>query len=72
MGTPRWSELSPPARAAIVVLAIVQFSLLAAALLDLRRRPAAQVRGGKGRWAAISLINFVGPIAYFVAGRRRA
>jgi hypothetical protein len=45
--------------------------LLAAAWADLRRRPAEQIRGGKGRWAIISMVNTVGPIAYFLAGRRR-
>lgn len=46
--------------------------LLGAALLDLRRRPAARVRGSKKWWAAASLVNFVGPLAYFAFGRRHA
>jgi hypothetical protein len=67
----RWSELSARERLVVVALAVVQLSLLAAAWSDIRRRPAEEIRGGKGRWALISLINFAGPIAYFVAGRRR-
>ena len=44
-----------------------------AALVDLARRPAAEVRGSKVKWAmAIVLINSAGlvPIGYFVRGRR--
>ncbi len=52
------------------VAAIVQFALLAAAQADLLRRPASAVRGSKWAWRAISLVNFVGPLAYFLFGRR--
>ncbi|MFP5451888.1 MAG: PLDc N-terminal domain-containing protein [Thermoleophilia bacterium] len=72
MSNRRWSELSPRERVVVVALAVVQLSLLAAAWADIRRRPAEQIRGGKARWALMSLINFAGPIAYFAAGRRRA
>lgn len=49
--------------------------LKTAALVDLVRRQAEDVRGSKPLWAAaIVLINSVGavPIAYFAYGRRRA
>jgi len=49
--------------------------LKVAALTDLARRPASEVRGSKLRWAlAVTLVNSVGavPIAYFVRGRRRS
>jgi hypothetical protein len=45
------------------------------ALIDIRRRPAAQIRGSKKKWAAaVVLVNSVGavPIAYFLYGRRGA
>jgi hypothetical protein len=48
--------------------------LKVAALIDLVRRPASQVRGPKRRWAfAVVLTNSLGlvPLAYLVAGRRR-
>jgi Phospholipase_D-nuclease N-terminal len=48
-----------------------QTLLAAAALLDLRRRPSEQVRGSKRLWAVATLVNFVGPLAYFAFGRRR-
>lgn len=65
-----WSELSPTQRALLAALSAVQLSLLAAALTDIRRRPAAQINGSKAKWVAISFINFLGPIAYFTKGRR--
>ncbi len=71
----RWSELSPRARELIVIGAAFEAVLKTAALVDLARRPAAEVRGSKRRWAfAIVLINSVGiaPLAYLVAGRKRA
>lgn len=67
----QWSDLSGRARAGIVAAGVVQVGLLAAALLDLRRRPAEGVNGSKALWTAASFVNFVGPIAYFALGRKR-
>jgi hypothetical protein len=68
----RWEDLSTRQRRSIVVAGVVQVLLAAAALLDLRRRPSEQVRGPKRLWAAAAaLVNFVGPLAYFLVGRRR-
>lgn len=49
----------------------VQFTLLGAALLSLLRRKPSQVRGSRLAWGAFSLVNFVGPISYFLFGRKR-
>jgi hypothetical protein len=70
-GKRRFSDLSPAQRAAIGAAGAVQVGLMAAALIDLRRRPARKVRGGKRLWVAASFVNFVGPIAYFTYGRKR-
>jgi hypothetical protein len=67
----RWSELSGAQRGGIVAAGVVQLSLCAAALVDLRRRPAAEVRGSKRLWTAACFVNVVGPLAYFSFGRRR-
>ena len=67
----RWSDLSPLQQRAIIAAGVVQNALLVAALIDLRRRPAEQVKGNKRVWVALSFVNFVGPIAYFVYGRKR-
>ncbi|RLT34284.1 MAG: hypothetical protein DWI57_16880 [Chloroflexi bacterium] len=67
----KWSEMSIPARVGFVVIGLIQVSLLIAALADIRKRPAAQINGSKALWAGLVFINFVGPIAYFVKGRKR-
>jgi hypothetical protein len=67
----RWSDLSPRTRGAIVAAGVVQNGLLAAALIDLRRRPARKVRGDKRLWTAASFVSWVGPVAYFTYGRKR-
>ena len=68
----RWSDLSDGQKTAILVMASVQISLAATAWVDLARRPAEQVRGPKAAWAVGIAVNFVGPLAYFTLGRRRA
>lgn len=75
MSTKKWSDLSPRTRRLIVVGGAVEAVLKIAALVDLARRPAEQVRGSKRLWAlAIALVNAVGavPILYLVKGRRSA
>ena len=70
----RWSDLDERTRRLIVLGAVFEGCLKVAALADLRRRPAAQIRGRKGVWAAVvTLANAVGavPLAYFLFGRRR-
>jgi hypothetical protein len=66
-----WDELSSQQQVMILTYGIIQPVLLVAALVDLWRRPKAQVRGRKVWWAAASFVNVIGPIAYFAFGRRR-
>jgi hypothetical protein len=69
----RWKQLSEGQRRLILVAASAEGALKVAALIDLKRRPAAQVRGPKPLWAVgVLLVNSVGllPIAYFRYGRR--
>jgi hypothetical protein len=66
----RWRDLSGRQRAGITGAGVVQLGLLAAALADLRRRPAKRVRGSKRVWFGVSFVNFVGPLAYFAFGRK--
>ncbi len=54
---------------AIVALASVEIALTTAALVDLARRPAAQVRGPKALWALGCVVQPVGPITYLALGR---
>ncbi|WP_104167773.1 PLDc N-terminal domain-containing protein [Arthrobacter sp. SX1312] len=67
----RWSDLTDGQKARVLVLGAVQLSLAAFAWTDLATRPKDTVNGSKGMWAAIIVINFVGPVAYFWKGIRR-
>jgi len=49
----------------------VQIGLALAAFSDLWARPAKQVRMTKPAWIPIILINWIGPLAYFVGGVKR-
>ncbi|MBM7503083.1 PLD nuclease N-terminal domain-containing protein [Agromyces aurantiacus] len=69
--TQRWSDLSTGRKVGTVVGAVVQLALAATAWTDLARRTADEVNGPKPVWAAVILVNYVGPIAYFLFGRRR-
>jgi len=74
MAKKRWRDLDPRTRRVIVVAAAIEGALKVAALVDLKRRPAEQVRGSKQIWtAAIVLTNSAGavPVTYFLRGRRR-
>jgi hypothetical protein len=66
-----WKDLNPTEKRGIVVGGTVEVSLLLAALLDIYRRPKEQIRGNKLLWTLASFVNFVGPLSYFLFGRRR-
>jgi hypothetical protein len=67
-----WKEMSPSSKASTIIVAIVQLSMLVAAQRDISKRPAALINGPKGAWRAASFINFVGPMGYFIFGRKRS
>jgi hypothetical protein len=72
-GKKRWSELDERTRRLIVIGVVVEGLLKIAALTDLARRPAGQIRGRKWVWAVVLVLaNSVGtvPLAYFRFGRR--
>jgi hypothetical protein len=61
-------ELQPYIPLLIPIL-LLQLGLIVAALWDLSRQPA--TRGPKWVWVIIIvLVNIIGPILYFVLGRR--
>jgi hypothetical protein len=71
--TRKWSDLSERTRTLIIVTAVAESVLKAAALVDIKRRPASQIRGPKWLWApVVTVVNSAGvvPISYFVFGRR--
>lgn len=67
----RWRDVTGAQKRSIIMLGVVQVCLLGAALWDIRRRPADQIRGSKWLWTAIVFINYIGPLAYFIIGRKR-
>jgi len=67
----RWSEFSPRQQTAIIVGAIAELIMTTLALHDLARRPATQVRGWKRLWVPVCFVQPIGPILYFLVGRRR-
>jgi hypothetical protein len=71
--TRKWSDLSEPTRKLIIVTAVAESILKAAALVDIKRRPTSQIRGPKWLWVpVVTVVNSAGlvPISYFVFGRR--
>ena len=70
----QWSDLSERNRKLLIAAGIVEGLLKIAALIDIKRRPASQIRGPKWLWAAVvSVVSSAGllPISYFVFGRKR-
>jgi hypothetical protein len=66
----RWSDLTPRRRAAIVAAGTIEVVLTTVAIVDLSRRPRAQVRGSKLLWLVGCFIQPIGPVAYLRFGRR--
>lgn len=67
----KWRDLGPAQRIAVVAAAVVELAMTAAALADLVRRPASEVRGPKLAWGLACFIQPIGPTAYLRFGRRR-
>jgi hypothetical protein len=67
----KWSDLTARQKAPFVLRGVLQFALLAAALADIYRRPAEEIRASKWLWSTAAFVNFmgVGPIACFLFGR---
>ena len=69
----QWSDLSERNRRLITITAVAEGILKLAALIDLKRRPASQIRGPKWLWATVlAIVGSAGilPVSYFVFGRR--
>ena len=70
----KWSELSPRNRQLIIAGAAVEGALKIVALIDLKRRPASEVRGSKWAWLPfLTVVNTAGAaeLAYLLWGRHR-
>jgi hypothetical protein len=65
-----WDRMSASQKAGVIGTGLVQLGLATTAWRDLASRPAERINGPKGLWAAIIAVNWIGPIAYFIKGRR--
>jgi hypothetical protein len=54
-----------------MALGLVHMVMLAVALRDLTKRPEDQINGNKRMWYGIVFVQIVGPVAYFLVGRKR-
>ena len=70
MSSRTFTEMSTPTKVLLGALAAVQVGLLGAAHWDISHRDPEDLRGSPMAWRAITLLNFVGPIAYFLRGRK--
>ena len=69
----RWSDLDERTRKLLITVAVADAALRVAALIDIKRRPASQIRGEKRAGVAVvALVNSAGviPVSYFLFGRR--
>ena len=70
----QWSDLDERTRKLLISMAVAEGILKLAALIDIKRRPASQIRGRKWMWASVvTVVSSAGllPISYFVLGRKR-
>jgi hypothetical protein len=67
----KWKDLSSRQRIAIFALGVVQLALASLAWRDLAHQPSGRVRGPKRLWGFVIAVNWIGPISYFVIGRKR-
>ena len=65
-----WKTLNPAWKTVLVTAATVQVGLFAAAWADLSRRRPEAVNGSKAAWRAGLFVNTIGPMAYFLRGRK--
>jgi len=70
MATKRWSDYTTAQRIALLTLMSTELVLTATAAVDLVRRPAQGLRGGRRLWWLLIFVQPVGPLLYLFWGRR--
>ncbi|MBO1266700.1 PLDc N-terminal domain-containing protein [Arthrobacter cavernae] len=70
-GRKSWRDMSRRQRITFMAVGTVQMAMLGAAQRSISKTPDAQIRGKKAVWRAVCFINLLGPLSYFVFGRRR-
>ena len=66
----QWNDFTGGQQAAILAGTAIEVVLTTVSLVDLARRPRAQVRGPKPLWLLGCVVQPIGPIAYLALGRR--
>lgn len=66
-----WRDMSKGQRISVLASGVVNLALLVAAQRSIAKTPEAQIRGKKAVWRAVCFINLLGPLSYFIFGRRR-
>lgn len=61
---------SAPKLAAVSIIGLAQVGLAVAAIVDIARRDESQLNGPKALWYGAQTINWIGPIVYFLGGRK--
>jgi hypothetical protein len=67
----QWKDFSAAQKTRIIMTAIYNLTMMTVMLVDLRRRPASQIKGDKRLWVLAAFVQPFGPIAYFAFGRKR-
>ncbi|MDQ6641845.1 MAG: PLDc N-terminal domain-containing protein [Actinomycetota bacterium] len=70
MAKKKWSDLTVLQKRAVYVGGAAESVITVAAVRDLAKRPAGDVRGPKAVWVLAFFVQPFGPIAYFAAARR--
>ena|ERR1700712_1558795 len=66
------SKIANAPRLVIAFVGLIHVPVTVLTWLDLRSRPAAQIRGSKVIWRLASALNTTGSVAYWLFGRRRS
>jgi hypothetical protein len=67
-----WKEMTSAQKGGNIAFRIIGMVLTGLALWDLKNRPDDRIKGKKGVWALVSLAQPIGPIIYFIFGRKKA
>ena len=67
-----WKEMSPVQKGRNLFMGALELVLVTLALWDISHRPDNEINGKKRTWVMASLIQPIGPIIYFMFGRKKA
>ncbi len=67
----RWKAAAPAVKPQAIARSIINLAFLIWAVRDIRRRSADEIKGNRKFWLAAAFVTPIGPIAYFIFGRKR-